>query len=245
MPNQNVASRNRSSLLAAIVLFIACAATKAEAQVPRATDTICQPEYVLTDGRTFSAGKASAVHLPNSQKTVLISVMHVFGPDGGLDVAIPASKLPRLVSKVNLLDPANDAEIGHAGTELLSSGEGHAADGDDSKDLVAFELVARYPRKILSLSSKPAAIGSKCWLITYVDGNIPGEYSGVVVASSPTDMAFKPDQNVVTHATSGSPVVNALGEVIGLLVGHDKTGQIWCNPGYRIRQRLDAEISAK
>jgi uncharacterized protein affecting Mg2+/Co2+ transport len=231
-------------LTLALFVFLSINKVNSQSRVPSPSDAVCEPTFELRDGRTLVSGKASAVRLA-SGRVVLITVMHSFGPAGGLNAVIPPESLPELVSQTILSDPQTGQEVGRTGAELLSTGDGYPPDADYSKDLAAFDLNPGYRRRVFSLYPSQVRVGTRCWLITYTNGHEPRAVSAVVVESSPLSLIIKLNQNINTQATSGSPVFAETGEMVGMSRGHDDAGRIFCNPSFRIKQRLESELGTK
>ncbi len=137
-------------LTLALFVFLSINKVNSQSRVPSPSDAVCEPTFELRDGRTLVSGKASAVRLA-SGRVVLITVMHSFGPAGGLNAVIPPESLPELVSQTILSDPQTGQEVGRTGAELLSTGDGYPPDADYSKDLAAFDLNPGYRRRVFSL----------------------------------------------------------------------------------------------
>jgi hypothetical protein len=87
---------------------------------------------------------------------------------------------------------------------------------------MAFELPANCRLHVYALDPDMVPAGTKIWLLTKVqhDGNdSPDRFTGTVVRSVPTGLTIKMDSPLTALSSSGSAVVNAQNQLVGMMVG--------------------------
>jgi hypothetical protein len=206
-----------------------------------------RPAFLLKDGREVEAGTAFGAKLDNG-KTVLLSVLHLLGEAGGLEKDIPAAQVPDVVKTVELYDMGYEKLYGEAGRGLLRDGYPLGSQGDDedcSGDLIAFELPSQSGVAALPLAAQNPKVGETVWVVGKVythDGPVADRYEGTI--SEVTEKFIDVDMDVPFEVAgfSGAPVVNARGEVVGIVVSGMKLlsyMSVSLNPIASVRQRLD------
>ncbi len=210
------------------------------AQSPAPQECVFQPSFKLREGQPWEAGKAFPVYIPGAG-TVLITALHLFegvdGPDGRMAAADVPAQL-----EVHISDLASGNEVGHVGRSIVRVPK--LEDIDKSTDVVAFELSGT-AGTLLTLMPGPCREGIRCMLLSAstVNNTVTiGAFPGTVVFSGSKYLSFKLDQNIHLPGTSGSPIVDASGQVIAMLCSHDQNGVIYCNPGYQILRHVQAAL---
>lgn len=205
-------------------------------------DWLFIPTINLNDGRSIVAGKAWCAKLPSGQ-TALVTALHLLGPAGGLDVQIPPDRVAAAVNSVDLV--SIDGNVSARTTTTLTKSGKIREDDDCSGDVVFFLAPSSLAAsKAFSISRTPAAIGQRCWFFTCLSGDhVARPLSGTVTVSSATRLQVRLDNRVVTQATSGSPIIDQSGNVIGMLSGHyESNGELICVPGCAIAARSSSDI---
>ncbi len=220
-------------------------ASSSTPSAPAVRDALFSPKFNLKDGRSVEAGKAWCARLSNGQ-SVLVTALHLLGPAGGLDAQIPAAKLAAEVDNVELTSLTNGNSAGSTTTVLSKTG--HVKDDDDySGDMMVFKAPASISAtKAFSIADQRAAVGERCWFYTcLVNESVPPQcLPGTVTESSDKRMLVKLDRRVETRATSGSPILDRIGRVIGMLSGHYvDSGDLLCNPGCAISKRIATDCA--
>lgn len=214
------------------------------ASAPYVRDCLFAPTFTLKDGRRVAAGKAWCARLRNGQ-IVLVSALHLLGPAGGLDTQVPAARVSAVVDEVDLTSITDGNSAGRATVALSKSGD--VRDGDDcSGDVIFFRAPpAISASRAFQIAEQPAAVGQRCWFYTCLaNESTPQSYPGTVVESSVQQMEVRLDRRVVTRATSGSPILDQTGNVIGMLSGHyEQSGDLICVPGCSIARRVISDMS--
>jgi hypothetical protein len=187
-----------------------------------ARNVIVRPVFDTVDGR-FGAGTAFFVSLPGQAQPLGLTAHHLFGEAGGLERQVPASELGRFVEAVSFHEMDGE-ELLPAGAMLVLPTAGHSTTpGDWSTDVAAFHAPASVAPRALRLAAKNAAPGEDVWLVAEVLAGKSKDqhlHHARVFVSESSLLAYEfDDVTLQIRATSGAPVVNARGEVVGLNVG--------------------------
>lgn len=183
-----------------------------------------------TGGKAFAARAAG--------RTVLITTAHGLTELTGSSDA--RSLFQGRAASVDLLDTAG-RHLAKAGNCVLQNPRG----GFYTSDLFVFELPTSGGIDTYTLSPSLPPVGSKVWVISKEGSNFGGtsggdKYSGKVTSSSLEGIMVRMDAPLTAMHSSGSPVVDDRGNVIGMLVGtSDGRRTIGLNPSASILNRLD------
>ena len=151
----------------------------------------------------------------------MLSADHLFGPDGGLPEQIPWSELSKHVSGVKCTALVG-GKVWRAGPALTIPGA-HPISDDPVQDISAFSVTSPgMADKVvpLKLAAQAPRRGDSVWLIAQVlEGAPPTQliHHAVVryVADDIIQYTFD-NAGLSIQATSGAPVVNDAGEVVGI-----------------------------
>jgi hypothetical protein len=203
--------------------------------------SVCRPQFEYNQ-QPFSAGTAFILDRPvKNAKAVLITAHHLFGKAGGLDTEIQWQDLADNISKVECTFIGSGVETINLGAPFIIP-NAHSFVGGGI-DIAAFPIPS-VPPYALKLANTTPAQGDPVFLIAPLVGDkTPGNFvhhASVVLISKNllrfeyADPAFK------LQATSGAPVVNAQGQVVGVNVGGtERDGKY-----YGIAINLDTLIQA-
>ncbi len=209
--------------------------------------TVGIPKFVFKDGQSHMAGKTFGINWFKGRK-LLIAPYHLLGPAGGYTHYVLPRNLPQEVTAVNVMDLQRNqvlATTGHALTSWACPVE--HSNGDLGGDLMAFELPARCNFPVLTIAPPLLPVKTKVWVLTKADnssGSSADRYAGEVSSCYRTAMIVKMDQAVDAHGSSGSPVVNDKGQLVGMMVGtmDNERKSVACIPAQNIYDRLLKEV---
>lgn len=179
-----------------------------------------RPKFVTTDG-PIEAGSAFAARLAGSQRPIIISALHLFGPAGGMDRDVPAEQLSNVWQSLELSDCVTQRDLGpRAGRVLTLPGSRPLPDESPVGDVVAY-----MPDSISGLStfplatSKPSA-GDRVWLVSEVVTGPSLVHGATVEGVDAGFLVYRFDnRSLEIIATSGAPVLNAKHEVVAVNAG--------------------------
>lgn len=183
-----------------------------------------------TKEAVYSAGTAFALKLPQEKRPLLITATHLFGEAGGLLREVPSSELPTFVLSVGLQDlfDPNASTFPLEAKVLALPG---ATSEDLSKDLAAFLISENTKIPTYELEIKPPMVDEPIWLAASVAGGAPAEqklHKAIVKESDSETLCFQfenPDLDLT--ATSGAPILNKDGKVVGInIAGEEIDGKI-------------------
>ena len=181
-------------------------------------NTILRLEFELNT-ETFRAGTAFAIEMED--ESLILTAYHLFGEAGGLEKEIPATDLPYVLKKVTFRDAYNDEFCGESEKVLKIS---DADTSSTDKDIAAFYYGEKMDANRLKLSSKLPKIGETVWLAapTINDWETKLHKATVKSASNKRLIFEYEEEDIILNATSGAPILNASGEVVGLNIGGGK-----------------------
>lgn len=186
-------------------------------------NAICRPVFNV-DGAVLGAGTAFVVDMRGPQpRALLVTALHLFGPAGGLATQIPAAEMARRATAAACTALAVDATW-RAGPALTIPGAQPMGEGA-LRDAAAFVLDAHGapPPYHLKLAAIAPKAGDHVWLLAQVaDGAPPNQLlHRAVVRQTGADVLQYAFDNVKLglQATSGAPVLNDDGDVVGMHLG--------------------------
>jgi trypsin-like peptidase len=196
------------------------ALTTGRAQPAPATNTVVKPTFI-TGRESYTAGTAFLCESPDGKRQFMLTAHHLLGAAGGFESELAWDKLNeiiRLTVGLSMDDPA----IHVTSKRALPIQGAHALDrGGLAYDLAAFELDYDRNRPVLKLAKTAPKTGDHLWLYGRQRGGEKLELLPcTVVASSALELDYEFDSRAIRLAgTSGAPVLNAEGQVVGINIG--------------------------
>lgn len=214
------------------ILFPISLGFAAELEPPLPANAIFSPTIYWAN-ESHTAGTAWAASLEGKNATIIVTAHHIFGPSGGFSTDIPAEKMAEGKLVVELVDVFSTQNFGKVTKNLYIPDA--KSQPPTSKDVAAF-LAAEVEKKIsigkLYISDQLPALGEEVWLAASVVGGDPAwvklHKATVVRSAEDVIMIHYDNPNLVLRATSGAPVLNKEGKVIGLNIaaGKDAIGRL-------------------
>lgn len=199
------------------------AGTGRAATAPAVPDgLVFRPRFRMRDGE-INAGTAFAVNVKGQARPVILTALHLFGPAGGYREQVPAEKLPEAGQGMTLRDAfvKGAAPIKLGASVLAIVGSAPFREPSAAGDVAAFWAPAGAALHPAPLAEKAPGRGEEVWLAAaLVEGGRPGQrLHRAVVGGKSRFLAYVFDDKLELQATSGAPVLNARGEVVGIHVG--------------------------
>jgi hypothetical protein len=178
----------------------------------------------------FSAGTAFVVRLQAgtasaSPPAVLVTAHHLFGPDGGLPQSVSWKDLPTVVLSVRCLGLEPSMDVISAGHPFRVEEARPYSEKGAPRDVALFPLKAADSEYLL-LSNDAVTSRRAVWLIAAVAGGEVAtslRHKARVLTSSVQWLEFKYENpNLDLTATSGAPIVDERGLVVGINIGARK-----------------------
>ena len=192
------------------------------AQYIGSTAPVGWPRLHFRNGDTTMAGKVFAIQWFHNQ-TLLIGPLHLASPEAGYSHYVDAKDIPEELLSIDVYDLSEKNIIATTGHGLLRKGwTVGQAHGDISGDMMAFPINPGSRLPLLPLSPTLATVGTKVWILSKNQpstSNDVDRFAGTVSRSLPDGMTVTLDGTLSAQSSSGSPVVNAKGELVCMMVG--------------------------
>lgn len=213
-----------------------CRSQTAAAFPPSSVETsICRPT-LRVDGHDFVAGTGFALSIVKGGRSrlLMVTAKHLFGPDGGLEKDVPWNEMPARASLTKCVSMQNGA-IWQADPPLAIEGSEPVRTTAFARDIAIFplrEVFSTGQATTLRLAAAAPKVGDSVWVIArLLRGAPPSQllHHATVVSSGAWVLQYKFENSAYDiQATSGAPVVNAAGEVVGVnLGGGPKNGELF------------------
>lgn len=224
------AQRQSAALLAACWVLSSCGPRGSDVPLEgaiAAQAAVCRPELTVNN-ETYEAGTAFVVD--GGSRPLLVTAQHLFGEMGGLNEEIRWQDMPARATSVRCRQ-LKGSGVWTTGAALAITGAHpvSATSTAEFKDIAVFPLTAQnatLPR--LTLAESEPATGSKIWLVAQVKGGKPLMllHRATVVGHEQGALIYKfDDKEIELQATSGAPVVDAAGKLVGInLAGTTEEG---------------------
>ena len=206
----------------------------ANATPPRLEEnSLFRPVFYTQSGQ-IQAGTAFSVRTNQADTRILLSALHLLGPDGGHTETIHPANIGREVKSIELYGLFSDEFVLETPTVVINIKDtAPLGEYSENGDVVAFELLPNNQFNSLRLASSLPARGEPVWLAAQVlDGAPPnqqlhlGEFLGI---DGDGDFIVQfANKKLDLQATSGAPVLNADGEVVAINLGG------WTEAGFMI-----------
>ncbi|SHJ09115.1 hypothetical protein SAMN02745163_01284 [Clostridium cavendishii DSM 21758] len=222
------------SSLVILVSLVACKSSKAAISKDVKDNTNVQEPVIANncvlracfyvDDIKLNAGTSFSVEVEGQENPIVLTALHLFGPNGGLEKDIVSSELPNHVKGAVFSDAFTSKACGSA-TKTILIPEAKPSP-NVSKDIAAFVSDKNSGLSPLKINDMLPEVGETVWLAASVYGGAPEDkklHKAVVVESTDSKLAFEYENDKLElKATSGAPVLNSAGKVVGLNIGSMK-----------------------
>jgi hypothetical protein len=212
--------------------------------------SLLRPTFVTTLG-TINAGTAFHISLPGQTRSILLTAIHLLGPDGGSPRKVLPAELPQVVKSVALKDCFDPSlEIANAGAPVVIPEAAALDDPSKAGDILAFWGSQTPQIHNYRLADAKVAKGTRVWLAAAVLEGAPAtqRLHAATVAGLTQDgfLLYRYENPKLSiRATSGAPVLNSSGEVVAInLGGAEQKGFVYGvgNPVGRFLPYLESAI---
>lgn len=183
--------------------------------------SVCRPEFSTTEGR-YRAGTAFVLDYPTANaKALLVTAQHLFGPDGGMPKTITWQNMTSQVSKADCNTLARNSRTIKTGGPLTINDAQTFTSHGNNRDIAAFSLKDT-PPYAMKLAKATPKDGDTVYLVAQLLGDSRSGllHKGTVTGNKAGLLEFSYEGGGISlQATSGAPVINENGEVVGLHVG--------------------------
>ena len=208
------------TLCAVFPLFFVAFAAFAAPTPP--ADVVYSPVF-HHEKQTLAAGTAFVVQTPEG--TFLLTAQHLFGPAGDLPRDLTPAETKQFVSSVSATSLTHSTVKLTSSDMLLIPSAKKFSQEDAGHDVAAFRL-AKYQGASLPLAAALPGAGESVYLLAVPRGEqklrlVPAK----VIQAGENGLEYAFDEGKVNlGATSGAPVLNEKGEVVGINLGGGTLG---------------------
>lgn len=176
----------------------------------------------MTGFTSFSAGTGFVVTSPNNQSLLFVTALHLFGPAGGLKDQLSAEEVYHIFHAVTGIGLHDQKKFVTSTTPLfLNNSKLTNEDGSKAGDLMVYRLKRDAVKQPFAFSEIEPKNGDFVFILGRPNGGKSLQrYQAEVIELDKGFLAYKFAQNDLdTAGTSGSPIVNVRGEIVGMHLG--------------------------
>ena len=181
------------------------------------TGTLFRPRFGTSEGEA-RAGTAFAAKLKGKPETLIISVLHLFGPAGGLKTNIQADKLATAWKKLVLEDCKSQNHFGeiHMQPLTLAAARPHP-ENSELGDIAICKVMDATEIEALQLSQRVPANGERVWLVSKVIGSGSLIHAATVESLQNGWLLYSfDDRSINLQDSNGAPVIDRTGSVVAV-----------------------------
>jgi hypothetical protein len=229
-----------------IVLVVAAAflpATLLSAGEPKVPDNaLLKPTFLLSNG-SWSGGTAFLLRVADRHEALLVTCHHLFGPATGRERQMSGEQIRANVCAAVGLSMQDQKTIFVAGNYILfPDARSHDEHGAE-RDLAAFVVKSDKPPPAFEFAESAPQIGQKVYMFARLRSETePRLFPAKIVQVELNWLLYTfEDKTIDLAGTSGAPVLDDQGKVIGMHVGGgaqhgELTGA--ANPAARMKENL-------
>lgn len=243
------------ALILLIILFSVVFMKQAAQKEPKVGDhTILHPSFATAIGE-FSAGTIFLTKVEGDDRLLAITALHIFGPSSGLPRQYSTTELKAFIRDVSIEDAFDQQHQQLAWRlEPVAVRDAVVNKSHAVGDLALF-LVTGCKENLpyFKFGLKAVKAGDRVWLATRVSSGADAAlrtHRGNVVSVNKNEIKVKYDNSKLAFSgTSGSPILNENGEVIGINTGKSiENGVVlgYANPAIEayglVRRALQSQV---
>jgi hypothetical protein len=198
---------------------------------------------------TYSAGTAFPLSFEGENETLIITAFHNFGPAAGLKEQVKSEELPNFLIRT-VFEAPFDKEVAIVSVKPIPVPGAAPANISVNKDLAIFIAPKDNDLPAAKLAVKKPAIGEHVWLASnLIKGAEMNKklHEAIVTLSSEKEVDYRfVTKGIDLKATSGSPILNSKGEVVGINLGGNKAAEDLVgvgNPAASIRELIKKALN--
>jgi len=193
----------------------------AEPKVDR--NALLMPTYIFEQQPPISAGFAFIFE--SGEQRFAATAFHVFGPPGGMRVALSAREIPTEVKALAGLCMGNGSTVVVAQPALNVEDARAVDDKGGEADVTLFRVPDVRAKAALRLATVPAKVGDKVYVLTRLFDRAEARlYPAKIIEATPKMVRYRLDDGTLNlRACSGAPVVDEFGVVVAMHLGYNKT----------------------
>jgi len=194
----------------------------------RTLQALLSPTFRTAKGsaqRDWSAGTGFLLRWDDG-RTLLVTAFHLFGPDGGVQPQMTMPQMLRTVTGVDAQLWTSGQQVRGARALNIADADADHAGGDYSHDVAAFGVADPGTAGVLRLATRPPAVGDRVFVPWNRDGGGGRLVGGTVRYAKDRQLFFaEDDPTIVMNGTSGAPILDVNGDVVGInLAGAEQGG---------------------
>ena len=219
--------RSLLGVAAAVALLAGCSlevpgqASPVASGPPQAPqNAVLRPSFSTTTEGQIDGGTAFLARWSDG-RILLLTAQHLFGEALGLSRDHTGAELPDLVTGMTATSVDDESVEVSSGT-LITIPDAVPLTTDITRDVAGFVVDGTAAAAVLDLAPAPPAPGARVWLLAEVSGSADRLFPATVQDVAPEEyLQYVFDTPLDLTATSGAPVLDAAGQVVGINVGGD------------------------